>query len=213
MHTSPTVRLCYLRRGAYTADTVAMLWLLLFLVLVGYGIKLYLTSSAYKAPVVVSLAEFVKQEPKSGWYTVKDCQLDMAHTVNWEENNVTIEVNAPILGLPRSAPQIYASLTDSKTLSAFVDLGYARKKGPAEARSFVQQHYDVFHQRKDVSGLVTVGKRDPMGEWQQAGVEAATVVCIEDGWQPNFKGAYAAIGIGLAMCGVCVAVIVRARRR
>ena len=196
----------------FRLETAVLLWGFLFLALVAYSVKCAITANKFKAPTVLTLAEFVQKQPKEGWYTIKNVRLDMLHTVSWEENNVPTEVNAPIMGLPRSAPQIFATLKDSKTLSGFIDLGYAQRKGQAEARAFIQQHNDVFHQQKDVSGLVSVGKRDPLGEWQKAGVDPATVVCIEDGWSPNPNLAYAGVVIGLVLSALCFGYVRKARK-
>jgi hypothetical protein len=214
MQPSPNASLKRDTSAMLRLETAAMLWGFLFLALAAYSIKCAITAKKFKAPVVVTLAEFLKLQPTEGWYTIKNVRLDMAHTVNWEENNVTIEVNAPLMGLPKSAPQIFATLKDPKVLSAYIDHGYAQRKGPAEAQAFMAQHADVFRaQQRDISGLVSVGKRDPMGEWQKAGVEPATVVCIEDGWAPNPTLAYVGILTGLGLGALCFGYVHRARAR
>lgn len=184
--------------------------------LTGAGVKAWIAMAQYKEPITVTYAEFAKKMPNSGWYTVTGAMVDVSRAVYWEQNGVCVDVFAPLIPLngqytPLSRfPDIYVEVDDSRTLTAMIDSKYAhRSRGEQGEREYVNQHRDVFWQRRDVSGLVSLGRRDPMGEWSRLGINAATVTFIADGWKPNALLAYGGTLSGLALSLLCIGMLIK----
>ena len=142
--------------------------------------------------------------------------LDVGKAVYRDENNVPIVVYAPLRsanGNASAASEIYVTLKDPKTLSGFLDMSYARRNGgePA-AQNYARQHRDVFLQKRDVSGLVYFGRRDPVGDWAKVGLDAANITFIEDGWSPNPGLGYTEITSGFVLSLICLGMIRKGRR-
>jgi len=197
------------------AAKLGFLYGILSLFLLGFGIKTLIDAHGKTAPIPITIEEFRRTHPAPGWYTITGAWADVTGSVYWEENGVVIDVYAPLSNVKNgSKSDIYVELTDSKTLSAFIDMGYARKKGgESAAREFRQAHRDVFRQQRDFSGLVTVGVRDPMGEWSKLGIDATNVIMIEDGWKPGTTKGVVCTLIGGLSALFCFGVLVRARRQ
>lgn len=200
-------------RGGSTEGTLGFLFFIVALAIIGVGVRIVLIASSNSTLSTLTYSEFAHKMPKSGWYRVTGTVLDVAHSVYWEENDVPINVYAPVrplTGKDTAPDEIYVELTDSKTLSGFLDMNYARRKGgDAAAQRFAQAHRDVFLQKRDISGLVTFGHRDPMGEWAKVGLDAANVTFIEDGWKPNQGLGYAGCVTGLVLALICIGLMRR----
>jgi hypothetical protein len=134
--------------------------------------------------------------------------MDVKRSVYWEQNGVCISVFAPLTpssGYTVADPDIFVELSDPKTLGAFLDLSYARKKdGEAGAVKFISQHGDIFVQKRNVSGLVTFGHRDPIGDWAKAGLDASNTTFVEDGWRPNQILGYGCTAVGIVLTILCL---------
>ena len=172
------------------------------------GVKAWMAAAQNKAPTVVSYVEFTRRVPTAGWYTITGCVVDLTHSVYWTENNVCIDVYAPLLpgnGRSRDGSDIYVEIDDPSTITAVQDSSEARKRGgPSEANLPA-----AAPQRRDVSGLVSFGSRDPVGDWSKAGVNAATTTFIYDGWKPNPTYGYVATLAGLAFAVVSVRLLAK----
>ncbi len=206
-------------RGAMPLGTLGILFLVPALFVLGMGTKNVVTSSRNSICTTLTYSEFAKQMPKSGWYRITGTVLDVAKSVYWEENGVPIDVFAPVRptsGRDTASGDIYVELTDPKTLSGFMDLNSARKSGgEVGARNFAMQHKDIFLQKRDISGLVTFGHRDPVGEWSKLGLDAANLTFIEDGWILKIGQAYFETVMGLVFTLICIGMMskkVRDRR-
>ena len=181
------------------------------------GGKAWLESTQNKTLTVVSYAEFVKRMPKSGWYTITGGMVDVRKSVYWDENGVCVGVFAPLQpadGSSRNSADIYVEIDSPATLSVFQDMTYARKRGgDAGAQSFMAQHMDIFVQRRDVSGLVSYGHRDPIGEWARAGLDAATITFLEDGWKPNLLFGYIGTATGAVLTALALRLLAKSFQR
>jgi hypothetical protein len=189
--------------GSVPPTVWGFLLLIPSLFLLTSGAKALMAMMQYKAPKVVSYAEFTKTMPKSGWYTIKGGAVDVRKAVYWEQNGVCVDVYAPlqpVTGGANHSNDIYVEIDDPKTLSVFQDLTYARKKeGEAGAQRFIAKHIDTFLQHRDVSGTISYGHRDPLGEWSNAGLNADTLTFVDDGWRPNPLLGYAGTGVGVLL--------------
>ena len=178
-----------------------------------YGIKMWVDMAQNPKPIPITLAEFQRNPPKSGWYVIKGCEVNLIKSVFWEQNGVCVEVFAPIS--PNSAgASIYAEIATPSTLNLLQDMTYARRKGgEAGVRNFTSKHLDMLIQRRDVSGIVSFGRRDPLGELAKAGLQADSTTFIEDGWLPNPLMAYGGSLGGGALTLFSVLLVVKQLRR
>ncbi len=200
-------------RGGITMKPLAFLLLFPCLFLGACGIKVLYTSTQFRSPTTLTYDQFVKQSPKSGWYTITGAEVDIANSVYWDESGVSVYVYAPLRSSRGGETDIYVEVTDHKTQAAFQDLTYARKKGgDAGAREFASRRRDIFFQKRDVSGLVSFGRRDPMGEWSRAGLDAANTTFIEDGWKPNPALGYVGTIVGLILSALCLVTLGKGSR-
>jgi len=203
-------------RGAMPLGTLGILFLVPALFVLGLGIKNMITSSRNSVCTTLTYSEFARQLPKSGWYKVTGTVLDVANSVYWEQNGVPIDVFAPVrpvTGRDTAAGDIYVELTDPKTLSGFMDLNSARRSGgEVGARNDALKHTDVFLQKRDISGLVTFGHRDPVGEWSKLGLDAANLTFIQDGWIPKTSLAYFETVVGLVFVLTCIGMMSKKHR-
>ncbi len=183
----------------------------------GAGIKVCIASLKNPRATEITYADFSKLAPKNGWYTIKNVTTDVTKSVYWEQNGVCIDVFAPVSDSKvavNSAVDLYVEISDSKTLSAFQDMKYARRdSGENGARKFVRDHASTFLQKRDISGLVSFGHRDPMGEWSKAGLDAANITLIEDRWKPNLPGGLAGAAFGLISLVLCIGAMIADWRR
>lgn len=177
------------------------------------GVRAWQAMTGNQVPSVVTYAQFVQKMPQSGWYTITGAVVDVTKSVYWEQNGVCVDVFAPLQpanGAFSRSPDVYVEIDDSPTLSAMIDMNHARHNGGEQAaRTYVAQHRDIFLQRREISGLVSYGRRDPMGEWSQAGVNAATVTFIADGWKPNPLLSYAGTGLGALLTLLSVGLLIK----
>ena len=180
-----------------------------------YGIKMWVDMVQNPKPIAVTLAVFQRNPPKSGWYLIKGCEVNLTKAIYWEQNGVCSDAFAPIS--PNNAAgsagaNIYAEISDSSSLTLLQDMIYARSKDGG-ASKFISQHLDKFIQRRDVSGIVSYGRRDPMGELSKAGLQADATTFIEDGWQPNTFTAYGGSLGGGALTLFSLFLVVKQLRR
>lgn len=202
-------------RGGMPPGVLGLLLIVPSFSLLFVGAKAGLAAAQYKTPTVASYTEFARTMPKSGWYTITGGTVDVRKSVYWDENGVCVDVYAPLLpadGNGRAAADIYVEIDDPATLSAFQDMTYARRKGgQAEAQRFMAQHMDKFVQRRDVSGLVSYGHRDPLGEWSKAGLDAATTTFVADGWKPNPTFGYVGTAAGVVLTALALWLLAKQR--
>jgi hypothetical protein len=173
---------------------IAMLW--------GGGQGVY-TALKNRAPLEITVAEYLKTKPDAEWVVLQDAQLNLLEAARRERLGKITEVFIPVRApddAGKGAVHILMSTKNEDILTALHDM---EKSGGStkEALEAASRHADKLFMRRDVTGLIQFGiDSDTKTRNKLAGLQmnlAKDFVILEEGKAPEMGLSIGMLGLGV----------------
>lgn len=169
---------------------------------------------ANPTPQVISYQQLAQTTPKSGWYRITGCRMNLTHAVQDQQDNITIRAYVPVYSAfnPMQGPtHIVAQMDDRPTTVLFNTMDDLQKHSPGELQSFVQAHRSALLVNGDIQGLVTLGLHgnDVISSFGNAlDRSPEETIMIKPGWEPSPATARVELGIGVAVALLFIVLLI-----